>query len=100
VRIAVDVDQGTVSAGDLLVRHPVATVWRAATQNDGVRIGPMAELSQGVRRRWVRWGLDRLETELVSAIPRDEGANPSWPAVSCPRRYDAPIIRIANRTRL
>ena len=96
VRIAVDVDQGTVSAGDLLVRHPVATVWRAATQNDGVRIGPMAELSQGVRRRWVRWGLDRLQTELVSAIPRDEGANPS---LTVHRRLtgQGPDVRIDHR---
>jgi beta-galactosidase len=85
-----------VSAGDLLVRHPVATVWRAATQNDGVRIGPMAELSQGVRRRWVRWGLDRLETDLVSAIPRDEGANPS---LTVHRRLtgQGPDVRIDHR---
>ena len=46
VRIAVDVDQGTVSAGDLLVTSPIASLWRAPTQNDGIRVGAMAELGR------------------------------------------------------
>ena len=96
VRIAVDVEHGTVSLGDLLVRHPVATVWRAATQNDGVRLGPAVELNQGARRRWARWGLDHLETELVSAVPRDEGAHPS---LTVHRRLvgQGPDVRIDHR---
>jgi beta-galactosidase len=96
VRIAVDVDKGTVSAGDLLVQHPVASLWRAATQNDGVRLGPMAELSTGVRRRWVRWGLHRLSTELVSAVPRDEGSHPSL-AVHRRLSGQGPDLRIDHR---
>jgi beta-galactosidase len=96
VRIAVDVDKGTVSAGDLIVDHPVACLWRAPTQNDGVRIGPAAELSQGVRRRWLRWGLDRLRLELVSAVPRDEGSHPS---LAVHRRLTGkdPDVRIDHR---
>ena len=96
VRIAVDVDQGTVSAGDLLVSSPTATLWRAPTQNDGIRVGDMADLSGGVRRRWVRWGLDRLRTELVSSVPRDEGAHPS---LTVHRRLAGvdPDVRIEHR---
>lgn len=96
VRIAVDVDQGTVSAGDLLVTSPTASLWRAPTQNDGIRVGDMAELSGGVRRRWLRWGLDRLATELVSSVARDEGAHPS---LTVHRRLAGvdPEVRIEHR---
>ncbi|HYF44978.1 MAG TPA: glycoside hydrolase family 2 TIM barrel-domain containing protein, partial [Acidimicrobiales bacterium] len=96
VRIAVDVDQGSVLAGDLLLSHPVATVWRAPTQNDGIQVGPMADLQPGVRRRWLRWGLDRLEVELVSVVPRDEGTTPS---LTVHRRLhgQGPDVRIDHR---
>ena len=96
VRIAVDVEKGSVLAGDLLVNHPVASLWRAPTQNDGIRFGPMAELSPGVRRRWLRWGLDRMGVELVSAVPRDQGANPS---LTIHRRLQGqgPDVRIDHR---
>lgn len=96
VRIAVDVDEGTVSAGDLLVTSPTACIWRAPTQNDGLRVGPMAERAPGVRRRWLRWGLDRLTNELVSSVPRDEGINPS---LTVHRRLSGvdPDVRIDHR---
>jgi beta-galactosidase len=96
VRVAVDVDKGTVAAGDLLVEHPTATLWRAPTQNDGIAVGPMAELAGNVRRKWLRAGLDRLSTELVSAVPRDEGANPS---LTVHRRLSGsgPDLRIDHR---
>jgi beta-galactosidase len=96
VRIAVDVDEGTVSAGDLLVTSPTACIWRAPTQNDGLRVGPRAEQASGVRRRWLRWGLDRLTTELVSSVPRDEGVNPS---LTVHRRLSGvdPDVRIDHR---
>ncbi len=38
----------------------VARLWRAPTDNDGVSQGWMSRVS-GVRRSWVRWGLDSLE---------------------------------------
>lgn len=96
VRIQVDVDEGWVSAGDLLVTTPAASLWRAPTQNDGLKVGPMAELTPGVRRRWLRWGLDRLETELVSVTARDEGAHPS---LTVHRRLAGadPEVRIEHR---
>ncbi len=95
-RIEVDVDKGRVLAGDLLLEPPVATVWRAPTQNDGISIGPMAGVQPGVRRRWLRWGLDRLQTELVSAVARDEGAHPS---LTVHRRLAGlhPDVRINHR---
>src|SRR5919201_987342 len=37
---------------------------------------------------------------VVAASPRSLMILTSWPAVSCPITYDAPIIRIANSTRL
>jgi beta-galactosidase len=96
VRVEVDVDKGRVLAGDLLVETPVAALWRAPTQNDGISIAPAAEINPGVRRRWLRWGLDRLETELVSAAPRDEGPHPS---LTVHRRLAGPHpdVRIDHR---
>ena len=46
-------------------------LWRAPTDNDGVRHGWMATVS-GVRPQWVSWGLDRLVVEL-DAIERIDG---------------------------
>lgn len=39
------------------------SLWRAPTDNDGVRHGWMSEVS-GVRPQWVSWGLDRLDVAL------------------------------------
>lgn len=96
MRVAVDVDEGTVSAGDLLVTSPAASFWRAPTQNDGIRVGEMGDLRLGVRGRWLRWGLDRLVSELVSVVPRDEGAHPS---LTVHRRLAGvdPDVRIEHR---
>ncbi len=77
VRIAVDPDTGAVGLGDLLVTTPSPCLWRAPTQNDGIRSGPMAEVNPGARARWLAWGLDRLEPELVAVTAHDEGAHPS-----------------------
>ena len=56
----------------------------------------MGDLRLGVRGRWLRWGLDRLITELVSAAPRDEGAHPS---LTVHRRLTGtdPDLRIDHR---
>jgi beta-galactosidase len=37
----------------------------------------MAEVAPGVRRRWLDWGLDRLEPELVGVTAREEGPHPT-----------------------
>ena len=59
-------------------------------------MGPMADLQPGVRRRWMRWGLDRLEIELVGSVPRDEGA---YPSLTVHRRLVGvdPDVRVDHR---
>ena len=49
------------------------SLWRAPTDNDGVRHGWMSEVS-GVRPQWVGWGLDTLAVE-VQDITRGETAD-------------------------
>ena len=39
-----------------------ACLWRAPTDNDGVKLGWMSRV-KGVRRRWLKWGLDSLTAE-------------------------------------
>lgn len=55
----------------ILERGPVATLWRAPTDNDGLRIGWMRDV-QGVLREWLRLGLDRLERRAVRATARPQ----------------------------
>lgn len=73
----VRIGDDTVIDGDI-----VPWLWRAPTDNDGVRQGWMSEI-QGRRRAWLRWGLD--EAELVTD------------SVTRRRRGDAEIILIARR---
>jgi beta-galactosidase len=73
----VRIGDDTVIEGDI-----VPWLWRAPTDNDGVRQGWMSEI-QGRRRAWLRWGLD--EAELVTD------------SVTRRRRGDAEIILIARR---
>jgi beta-galactosidase len=49
----------------LLVAGPVATLWRAPTDNDGLKQGWMRGL-QGRLGEWLRLGLDRLERRGVA----------------------------------
>lgn len=63
--IALIVDGIDVGLGDF-----APSLWRAPTDNDGVRHGWMSEVS-GVRPHWVAWGLDSLAIE-VAAIERGE----------------------------
>lgn len=48
----------TLSAGTVELAAPELCLWRASTDNDGIRVGWMTGI--GVRGRWVGWGLDRL----------------------------------------
>lgn len=41
------------------------TLWRAPTDNDGVKQGWMSEVS-GLRPSWVQWGLDELDIQTLS----------------------------------
>jgi beta-galactosidase len=70
VRAVVDLERGALrelSAGgrNVLVDGPRLQLWRAATDNDGVRLLP--ERGVGVLQRWLELGLDRLELQLASA---------------------------------
>jgi beta-galactosidase len=64
---ALVVDRGSASLASfawegelLLAAGPVATLWRAPTDNDGLKQGWMRDV-QGVLRHWLRHGLDQLE---------------------------------------
>lgn len=54
-----------------VVTGPIrASLWRAPTDNDGVKQGWMAE-AFGVRPQWIAWGLDQLAVRPVSATVRE-----------------------------
>jgi beta-galactosidase len=59
----VDAETGTVvlrvDARDLILEGPKLQLWRAPTDNDGLRLLP--ERRSGVLHRWLELGLDRLE---------------------------------------
>jgi beta-galactosidase len=59
------------SGEELLAAAPRLSLWRAATQNDGMKVGPLAAV-QGIRRQWARWGLDQLEHAFVASSTREE----------------------------
>ena len=58
------IDGETVVCGDIR-----GWLWRAPTDNDGVGQGWMSEV-KGVRIDWLRWGLDRLTSEVDSITRR------------------------------
>ena len=57
----------------LLVSGPELSLWRAPTDNDGVRLAPRVG---GVLPKWQRWGLDAPQTtvEQVRVKPTVDGA--------------------------
>jgi beta-galactosidase len=68
-RAVVDPESGTLSelsAGgrNVLVAGPSLQLWRAPTDNDGLRLLPNRR--SGVLRRWLELGLDRVEQRLES----------------------------------
>lgn len=72
--LAVELDQGSIASvragSDTLIEGDITGwLWRAPTDNDGVAQGWMADIA-GVRRDWVRWGLDRLQVEVDRAERR------------------------------
>ncbi|MEM7142000.1 MAG: glycoside hydrolase family 2 TIM barrel-domain containing protein [Actinomycetota bacterium] len=78
-RVRADVGEGGIEAihvGDrpVVVGDITACLWRAPTDNDGVKQGWMSEV-KGTRNRWIGWGLDRLEvaTDEVRRRTTDDG---------------------------
>lgn len=52
-------DSVRLVAGDVMdLAAPELALWRAPTDNDGIKVGWMSGI--GARGRWRRWGLDRL----------------------------------------
>ncbi|MBW2232534.1 MAG: DUF4981 domain-containing protein, partial [Deltaproteobacteria bacterium] len=72
-RTAADVDvdpaTGSLQIAECLVSAPRPCLWRAPTDNDGVKQGWMSAFA-GVRRRWLEWGLDRLDERLLEVTRR------------------------------
>jgi beta-galactosidase len=70
---AVTIDLGvlTSSGESLEVAAPELCLWRAPTDNDGIKAGWMAGV--GARGRWLRWGLDRM-TAVDVDVSRRRGA--------------------------
>ncbi len=70
VRAVVDATAGTLSevargSRSVVLRGPLLQLWRAPTDNDGLRMVP-EKRDRGVLRRWLELGLDRLELRLDS----------------------------------
>ena len=69
-RAVVDMATGTLAeltgagGGNVVQTGPVLQLWRAATDNDGLRLLP--DRSRGVLGRWLELGLDRVEHRLES----------------------------------
>ena len=58
------VEQIVFEGADLLARGPRAELWRAPTDNDGIKL--WSGQHGKALGRWQRWGLDRLEHRLTS----------------------------------
>jgi beta-galactosidase len=71
-RRAPDVDADGVlrELGDVIVDGPRLQLWRAATDNDGLRLMP--QRAAGPLPRWLELGLDRMQPRLQS-VRRREG---------------------------
>jgi len=52
------VDTGVVQVGGVEIETPRLCLWRAPTDNDGLRVGPLG--GHGARGRWIGWGLNDL----------------------------------------
>ena len=71
------------------------TLWRAPTDNDGVKQGWMAEVS-GKRPHWVAWGLDRIDV-ICDAIFREQSDDGST-AITFHRRLAGSIDHARSTT--
>ena len=69
----VEIDTGAITepGESVLFAAPQLCLWRAPTDNDGIKAGWMAGV--GVRGRWMRWGLDRLSV-VDTTVARRSGA--------------------------
>ena len=85
------------AGSDVLVEGDVTGwLWRAPTDNDGVAQGWMADVV-GVRRDWVRWGLDRLRVEFDGVERRRRHGQEEF---VIRRRLVGPDAEAVHQTRL
>ena len=95
-RALVDTTTGTLAvlsgAGgrNAILAGPVLQLWRAATDNDGLRLLP--DRSRGVLGRWLELGLDRVEHRLES-IRKAPGTVDVVHAASGRGRWDDAVHR-------
>jgi beta-galactosidase len=61
----------SVNGRNVLEEGPSLQLWRAPTDNDGLRLLP--ERRSGVLHRWLELGLDRIEQRLADVRARDGG---------------------------
>jgi len=88
---AVVIDGETVVCGDIR-----GWLWRAPTDNDGVGQGWMSEV-MGVRNDWLRWGLDRLTSEVDSITRRTRN---SIETITLKRRLVGAAAEATHRTKI
>jgi beta-galactosidase len=88
----------TRNGRDLLAAPPQLCLWRAPTDNDGIKQGPLSEVL-GVRRRWLAWGLDRLRRESCRGEVSERGDG-SVVALSESSWCGAGALRIVQRRRI
>jgi beta-galactosidase len=70
VRALFDTTKGVLKTlGEAIVEGPRLALWRAPTDNDGLRLLP--ERRRGVLWRWLDLGLDRLEHRLEDVVSGD-----------------------------
>jgi beta-galactosidase len=104
VRAEIDEESGALLALDragapLLAAGPRLSLWRAPTDNDGVKQGPTSAVL-GVRRKWLVWGLDALREETLSCALRETRSG-AFEASSVRRWLGAdPAEPIGERQRL
>jgi beta-galactosidase len=83
----------------LLVAGPVATLWRAPTDNDGLKQGWMRGL-QGRLGEWLRLGLDRLERQGVAVEWREAAGGALRVRLDAELAGADPAVRARHRQEL
>ena len=81
----------SLGGASLLAAPPRLDLWRAPTDNDGVKQGPTSAVL-GVRRKWLCWGLDALRPE-TTALRGSQRAGTAFSRRAASAAGSAPIPR-------
>ena len=90
------IEQIAIDGFPVVIGDVTGCLYRAPTDNDGVKQGWTSETA-GVRRRWLSWGLDRLEIEFDALKQRGTKA-PG--VIDLSRRIIGAGAEAEHRTRL